>query len=175
MTEIIQIITALISGAAIVFVAYINMKANRQKQVSDAAQAARDERDERREELLLHLLKATRANGELTHATALAVKRGHTNGEMDKALKEYEEVSKDREEVWERRQASSFNATQTVTIGEDKAVSGKTIRSCIAICVVTFLLMMITFVAYNNWYAEKNYQETLEVAREQIEYEWRNK
>jgi DNA-directed RNA polymerase specialized sigma24 family protein len=54
------------------------------------ARDERQEKDKARENVLI--IKSINAVGRLTEATAVALKDGHTNGEMTDALKKYSEV-----------------------------------------------------------------------------------
>lgn len=55
--------------------------------------------DEKREEINhkkdVLLIKSINAIGELTHANSIALRDGKTNGEMHKALDEYDKVNKE--------------------------------------------------------------------------------
>lgn len=62
-----------------------------QRKLSDREQA-QDEKNRDQEELVLLLVQSTRASIALGEATAHAMQRGHTNGDMEKALEYADEV-----------------------------------------------------------------------------------
>ena len=59
------------------------------------AEESSEKAEERRAEQQMLILQTVQAIGELTMASALAVKNGHTNGELTKAMAHFEEVDKE--------------------------------------------------------------------------------
>lgn len=125
MQVIIPIVVACISALSAVTIAVFQVHAAKRQKLDDADRDRRQKdyqaRDQRREELLLQLLKNTRINGDLAHATALAVKRGQTNGEMEQALKNYDEFEEELEQYTLEKRAASFNQIQNVKIEKEKS------------------------------------------------------
>lgn len=117
------IIVAAITALSAISVAIVNIHGTKQRKEYAKAAAARqeqdaldrkerqrivDERDARREELLLMLLKGTRVGSALSHATAMAVKNGRANGEMEAGLKKYEAYETEYEAFVDKLGAESF-------------------------------------------------------------------
>ena len=76
-----------ITATATILVAVIEVMASRErKQVLKASEQAK-EREQTREKMLILLVQSTGAAIALSEATALAMQRGHTNGEMEAALR----------------------------------------------------------------------------------------
>jgi ABC-type transport system involved in cytochrome bd biosynthesis fused ATPase/permease subunit len=59
------------------------------------AEESSEKAEERRAEQQMLILQTVQAIGELTMASAIAVKNGHTNGEMQKAMDHFNEVDKE--------------------------------------------------------------------------------
>lgn len=76
----------LIPAAAAVVVAVIEAIAARERRRERADRAHRAAQEQAREELQILLVQSTRAAITLGEATALALERGHCNGEMKAAL-----------------------------------------------------------------------------------------
>lgn len=117
------IIVAAITALSAISVAIVNIWGNRQrKNYAQAAverqeqetaerkerQKIMDERHDRQENLLMMMLKGLRAQGALTNATALAVKNGKTNGEMEEGLKQYLSYETEYGEFVDKLGAESF-------------------------------------------------------------------
>ena len=84
-TIVISICCTAISGMILFFLQrYFKQK---QKQ-EEKAEARREKKD-------MLMLKSLKAIGELTVANAIAVKNGKCNGEMHKAMEDFEEVDKE--------------------------------------------------------------------------------
>ena len=82
---IISVCSGLISGTILFFIQrYFRMREKHEEQV-----------EFRRERKDILMLKSLKAIGELTVASAVAVKDGKVNGEMHKAMDEFEEVDKE--------------------------------------------------------------------------------
>lgn len=80
LTSIIAVITAVISSTATIIVAVINKNVKKQNQRSEEEQILRAK------EAKLQL-KMLHANSKLTIGVAMALKRGHCNGEVEEGLK----------------------------------------------------------------------------------------
>ena len=117
------IIVAAITALSAISVAIVNIWGNRQrKNYAQAAverqeqetaerkerQKIMDERHDRQEHLLMMMLKGLRAQGALTNATAMAVKNGRANGEMEAGLKRYEAYESEYEAFVDKLGAKSF-------------------------------------------------------------------
>lgn len=83
--EIVTIITALISATATIIVAVISKNVKKQNERSE------EETRLRAKEAKLQL-KMLHANSKLTIGVAMALKRGHCNGEVEEGLKAVEEA-----------------------------------------------------------------------------------
>lgn len=64
------------------------------RKLAKAAQRAEEDEKTRQHETVL-ILKGVKASGALSYATAMAIKRGHANGEVEKGVEAYEEWEKD--------------------------------------------------------------------------------
>lgn len=64
------------------------------RKLAKAAQKAEEDERARQHETVL-ILKGVKASGALSYATAMAIKRGHANGEVEKGVEAYEEWEKD--------------------------------------------------------------------------------
>ena len=84
-TYILSIVVPAVGGALVYF---IQKHFKRMEKCNEDAEERRTQKD-------LLVLKCLKAIGELTCANALAVKNGHTNGEMEKAQKDFESVDKE--------------------------------------------------------------------------------
>ena len=84
-TIVISVCCALISGMLLFFI----QRYFKRKEKHD------DKVEERREKKDVLMMKSLKAIGELTVANAIAVKEGKTNGEMHKAMEDFEEVDKE--------------------------------------------------------------------------------
>lgn len=62
------------------------------RRLARVEQAAEDKRAAQTQEVVL-LLQGVKAAGALSYATALAMKRGHANGEVEKGVEQYEEYT----------------------------------------------------------------------------------
>ena len=82
---VISICASLISGTILFFIQrYFRRKEKHEEQ----AETRRERKD-------ILTLKSLKAIGKLTTANATAIKHGHQNGEMDKAMDDYEIVDKE--------------------------------------------------------------------------------
>jgi hypothetical protein len=71
-----------------IIMAYYNKKqAKRDKEIEQRA------KDRRKESLLG--LKLSMANGKMSYATAMAIKRGHANGEVEEGIEAYSQARKE--------------------------------------------------------------------------------
>ena len=86
----------IIPAAATVVVAVIETLAARERRQLKAEKQRREAQEQAREELLIMLIESTGAAIALGEATAHAMQRGHTNGDMEKAL-EYAAAVKHRQ------------------------------------------------------------------------------
>ena len=98
---IVAMATTIITSTIMVI---ISISLNRKEKTREKLELEREKREERnqaeykkraedrKQESILGL-EVTEAIGELTFATAMAVKNGHTNGEMTEAVKKYKEAS----------------------------------------------------------------------------------
>ena len=82
---IISIVASIISGMVLFFLQSYFKK----KQKQD------DEREQKRHRKDVLIIKSLNAVGDLTLANSIALRDGKTNGELKKALKEYENVNKE--------------------------------------------------------------------------------
>lgn len=156
METFIPLLVAGVSAASAVIIAVFQVRASQRQKRDDADREQRQKdyqaRDQRREELLVQLLKNTRINGELAQATALAVKRGKTNGEMDTALKNYQDFEDEMHEYSVKSQAKGFNQVQTVKIESEKNGWHRSILAIIlAICALAALNLVLDY-ATNVWF-----------------------
>lgn len=139
---------ASISAVSAVTIAVFQVHAAKRQKLDDADRERRQKdyqaRDQRREELLLQLLKNTRINGDLAHATALAVKRGKTNGEMEQALKNYDEFEEELEQYTLEKRAASFNQIQNVKIEKEQMSYAK-------VALIIVLAILAAIMLNNFW------------------------
>lgn len=82
---IISIGAGVVSGAALFFIQRYFKKKDKKD----------DERDKAKVKENVLILKSIKSIGGLTVANSIALKNGKTNGEMDKALKDYDKVDKE--------------------------------------------------------------------------------
>lgn len=82
---IISIVASIISGMVLFFLQSFFKKRAK----------VEDERENKRHKKDVLILKSINAVGDLTLANSIALRDGKTNGELKKALKEYEESSKE--------------------------------------------------------------------------------
>jgi Mn2+/Fe2+ NRAMP family transporter len=82
---VISVLGSVISGMTLFFL----QRYFRRKEVKD------NERDRAKVKENILTMKAIHANGKLTEATAIAVRDGHTNGELKDALTLYEGVEQE--------------------------------------------------------------------------------
>lgn len=156
MATFIPLLVACVSAISAVLIAILQVRASQRQKKDDADREQRQKdyqaRDQRREELLVQLLKNTRINGELAQATALAVKRGKTNGEMDEALKNYDKFEEEMNEYVTKSRAAGFTQTQTIKIVEAK--NGWIKATVIGVCLLFGLaaLNLILDYATNIWF-----------------------
>lgn len=61
------------------------------------AEEKNNEREKERQQETELILKGIKAAGELSLATAIALKRGHANGEVEKGIESFESFNKDME------------------------------------------------------------------------------
>lgn len=73
------------------------------KRVMEAREKAQDERNESEEKLVLLIVKSTRASIALGVATAHAMQRGYTNGDMEKALEYAETIKNEQKEYLDKK------------------------------------------------------------------------
>lgn len=71
----------------------------------DKMEKKQDSREEARKQESVLTISGLKAVGHLSEATALAVKRGHTNGEMDTAFEYYREFTDDLNDYLLRQNA----------------------------------------------------------------------
>ena len=71
---------------------YFNRKIAARDKRQDEKERRVEERAEVRKKESMLLLKMAFANGKLAFASAMAVKKGHANGEVDEAVKTYNEA-----------------------------------------------------------------------------------
>ena len=64
------------------------------RKLAKAAEKAEEDEKTRQHETVL-ILKGVKASGALSYATAMAIKRGHPNGEVEKGIEAYEKWEKD--------------------------------------------------------------------------------
>ena len=88
-----KLISALLPSLIVSLVmAVINRRQKRREAAQDAREAAQDARAEaRKQESLLHL-NLQMATAKLSYATAMALKRGKANGEVEEGVDAYEEA-----------------------------------------------------------------------------------
>ena len=82
---IISVASSIISGMVLFFLQHYFKKRHKEEERRDAQRHKRD----------VLVIKSITAVGDLTLANAIALKDGKTNGEMHKALDEYEKVNKE--------------------------------------------------------------------------------
>lgn len=82
---ILSIVASIISGMVLYFLqSYFKKKSKLD-----------DEREERRHKKDVLIIKSINAVGDLTLANSIALRDGKTNGELKKALKEYDQANKE--------------------------------------------------------------------------------
>ena len=82
---VISVCASIISGMVLFFLqTYFKKKAKKD-----------DEREARRHKKDVLIIKSLNAVGDLTLANSIALRDGKTNGELKKALKEYESINKE--------------------------------------------------------------------------------
>ena len=59
------------------------------------AEKAAEEKEQARTEEMILLLTGVKAAGALSYATAIAIKRGHANGEVEQGVEEYKKWEKE--------------------------------------------------------------------------------
>lgn len=82
---VISICASIVSGMVLFFL----QKFFKKRQISE------EKREERQHKKDVLMMKSINAVGDLTLANAIAIRDGKTNGELKKALKEYDESSKE--------------------------------------------------------------------------------
>lgn len=82
---IISIVASIVSGMVLFFLQHYFKKRHQEEEKRDAARHKRD----------VLVIKSITAVGDLTVANSIALRDGKTNGEMHKALDEYEKVNKE--------------------------------------------------------------------------------
>lgn len=84
----------------------MNLTAERQEKARQqerlAEQAKQEQAEKERHELMLLILQSTVTNRTLSKATAIAIKDGKCNGEVDQALKEADRVDKKQAEYLQK-------------------------------------------------------------------------
>lgn len=73
------------------------------KRVMEAREKAQDEKNESEEKLVLLIVKSTRASIALGVATAHAMQRGYTNGDMERALEYAETIKNEQKEYLDKK------------------------------------------------------------------------
>lgn len=73
------------------------------KSAMEERQKEQDEKNDSQEKLILLIVKSTRASISLAEATAHAMQRGYTNGDMEKALEYAEKVKNEQKEYLEKK------------------------------------------------------------------------
>lgn len=91
MTEIIGYV---ISAVSAVLCSYIAFKSNKESKANEKDRKLTEKRAEERKKESLLSLRLMSANCSLTVGTALAVKKGYANGEMEQGLKDVEDAMK---------------------------------------------------------------------------------
>lgn len=86
-----DIISQLISGGAAVFVVFLELRWRQQRKRTE-------EEDQNRKEMLRLVLKLLIAETDLSRATAIALKRGEANGELENALENVKKVKSEYKE-----------------------------------------------------------------------------
>ncbi len=82
---VISIVASIVSGMVLFFLQYYFKKRHKEEEKRDIARHKRD----------VLVIKSITAVGDLTVANSIALRDGKTNGEMHKALNEYEKVNKE--------------------------------------------------------------------------------
>lgn len=73
------------------------------KRVMEEREKEQEERNESEERLILLIVKSTRASISLGVATAHAMQRGYTNGDMEKALEYAEAIKNEQKEYLDKK------------------------------------------------------------------------
>jgi len=89
MSEIlIAIICTIVSTLGGVLIYFVQRHFKRMEKYTEASEDRRTKKD-------LLVLRTLKSIGDLTVANAISIKKGHCNGEIDKAKKEFESVEKE--------------------------------------------------------------------------------
>ena len=98
--DVITIISVIVStlGVGEIISGYINRRLIK-------AEKEREEAEKARTQETVLLLTGIKAAGALSYATALAMKRGHANGEVEKGVEKYEEFNRELENFLIKRSA----------------------------------------------------------------------
>lgn len=98
----VEIICCLITAGATSLCGYLAYLSNQEHKAAEKSRKETEERaEERRKESLLSL-QLMNANCSLTVGTAMAIKRGTCNGEMEQGLKDVQEAMKNYREFHEK-------------------------------------------------------------------------
>ena len=89
-----EVIGYVLSAASTIICGYLAYKSNKEAKANEKDRKLTEKRAEERKKESLLSLRLMNANCSLTVGTALAVKRGHANGEMEQGLKDVEEAMK---------------------------------------------------------------------------------
>ena len=85
LSTIISIVASIVSGMVLFLLQHYFKKRHKEEERRDAQRHKRD----------VLVIKSITALGDLTVANSIALRDGKTNGEMKKALNDYEEVNKE--------------------------------------------------------------------------------
>lgn len=105
----VEIICCLITAGATSLCGYLAYLSNVEHKVAEKSRKESEERaEERRKESLLSL-QLMNANCSLTVGTAMAIKRGSCNGEMEQGLKDVQEAMREYRDFHERLAFKQLN------------------------------------------------------------------
>jgi hypothetical protein len=166
MESLLVLLGTVVSAMSMIVIAIINVKGHRDR-ISDKKLS------DERHQIMLQLLKGQKVMGDMSYKNGLAIKKLSKgipiNGDIDKELEAYEAFKKERDIEIARAQAGSFNQTQTVNIGGEPMKPGKIILVCVAICAAFLVIMLVASALYSDYMSRKNYNELLDMARQEIQ------
>ena len=98
MDAMIEIVCGLITSCSTIICAMIAYRSEKNAKISEQERKKQEDRAQRRVTESMLSLKLMNANCELTVGTALAVKRGYANGELESGLQKVKEAQHEYEQ-----------------------------------------------------------------------------
>lgn len=98
----VEIICCLITAGATSLCGYLAYLSNKEHKSAESSRKVAEERAEERKKESLLSLRLMNANCSLTVGTAMAIKHGRCNGEMEQGLKDVEDAMKEYQEFHDR-------------------------------------------------------------------------